>query len=432
MEEILIPNPFANEILSEIFRTSPQYPDKPISRENSWLEFKQSFNWLTRDEYSRTLAAFAITKGGYIVFGISNRPRLLIGLQNDNFEKFDPARISEYLNDNFSPEIHWEMQLYPIQGKIFGLIYAGQASDKPVIAKKNASNIIKEGEIYYRYRGRTEKIKFPELRHIVDEQRRKEREYWLQNLKQIAKIGISNTAIFDINTGKVTGSGGSFFIDKKILPKLRFIKEGEFQERRGSPTLKLIGDLRTVDSGLIQPTKTVFKPKAINTAEIIDAFLGEEKVSNPIEFIKQICFESSSFLPTYYFLKLGGITKKECLEILKNVQSRSQSRHKLIERIEEDKDFSYQIPLTNSEASNKIRKFREQLLSQSVPQEFEVDELKYLLKAIRTLEFSQIDHSYLFPLLKRCFDTFYANVDGNLAGELRRTICYVDFLINKN
>lgn len=166
--DLSIKEPFSQENLNEIFRPFPNYPDRLISRESSWVEFKQSFNWGNREEYGKTLAAFTNNRGGYIVFGIGNNPRLLIGLKSDNFENFDPAKLTEYLNESFSPEISWNIHLHEIRGKLFGLIYAEESLDKPVIARKNVGTIIKEGEIYYWYRGRTEKIKFSELRQVID------------------------------------------------------------------------------------------------------------------------------------------------------------------------------------------------------------------------------------------------------------------------
>lgn len=93
--------PFSQEFMNEIFKISPRDTEKLITRECSWLEFKLNFNWGSKEDYARTLAAFANTSGGYIVFGISNSPRRIVGLTNNNFDKVDPAKISEFLNEFF-------------------------------------------------------------------------------------------------------------------------------------------------------------------------------------------------------------------------------------------------------------------------------------------------------------------------------------------
>ena len=83
-------------ILEVIFKFSPENPNRIISRESTTVEFKASFHRSTNkwDEYGKTIAAFANTKGGCLVFGVKNRPHDLIGLGNDYFDEFDPAQLT--------------------------------------------------------------------------------------------------------------------------------------------------------------------------------------------------------------------------------------------------------------------------------------------------------------------------------------------------
>ncbi|PIS13288.1 MAG: hypothetical protein COT67_02520, partial [Candidatus Tagabacteria bacterium CG09_land_8_20_14_0_10_41_14] len=43
----------------------------------------------------------------------------------------------------------------------------------------------------------------------------------------------------------ISGQGGTLVIDKKLISKLKFIKEGDFQ-KKGKPVLRLIGDVKPV------------------------------------------------------------------------------------------------------------------------------------------------------------------------------------------
>lgn len=55
------------------------------------------------------MAAFANARGGYIIFGIIDNPRLALGLNGaarDSFDNLDQARLTAGLNDIFSPELH--------------------------------------------------------------------------------------------------------------------------------------------------------------------------------------------------------------------------------------------------------------------------------------------------------------------------------------
>lgn len=69
-------------------------------RESQTLEFKESFNFAGLSEYFRDFAAFANNKGGWLIFGVKDRPkRELIGLNDkssEQFDKIDPEKISGF------------------------------------------------------------------------------------------------------------------------------------------------------------------------------------------------------------------------------------------------------------------------------------------------------------------------------------------------
>jgi len=223
--------------------SSPQ-GRKVSSREGSSLEFKESFNWSSKDVYAKTVAAFANKNGGRLVFGVRNKPRELVGLQSSNFEDIDEAKIAEYLNGLFAPEIEFVKETETIRGRKIGALIIEAGSRKPVVAIKN-DGVVKEGEIYYRYNARTDKIKYPAIRFILDKIREDERRQWMDMFQRISRVGPENAALLNLEIGEIQGSGGSVIIDEGLLPKLKFIKEGSFKET-GAPTLKLIGDLRAV------------------------------------------------------------------------------------------------------------------------------------------------------------------------------------------
>jgi len=225
-----------------VFHTS--IPNRIVARESGWLEFKESFNWLSKDKYAKSMAAFANNRGGFIIFGVKDQPRELVGLQSNNFETTDEAKITSYLNNIFSPEIIFEKFVVEIQSKNIGVLYTYQANHKPVVCSKN-DNELKESDIYYRYNAKSERIKYPELKLLLEQIKIEERKSWMEHFEKILKVGPTNAAILDIIGGEINGRGGTLVIDKKLVPKLKFIKEGNFQEK-GKPVLKLIGDVKPV------------------------------------------------------------------------------------------------------------------------------------------------------------------------------------------
>jgi len=233
-----------SDAYNKIFLFHEIIADRIISRESGWLEFKESFNWNSKDKYAKSMVAFANNKGGYIVFGIKDKPRDLVGLQSNNFEDVDESKITAYLNSVFAPEIIFEKFVITVNSKNIGFLYTQQVKTKPIVCLKNDGEL-KEADIYYRYNARSERIKYPELKTMFDLAREEERKGWMEHFEKISKIGPANAAIMDTIGGEITGKGGTLVIDKKLIPKLKFINQGSFQEK-GKPVLRLIGDVKPV------------------------------------------------------------------------------------------------------------------------------------------------------------------------------------------
>ena len=121
---------------------------------------------------------------------------------------------------------------------------------KPVIAKKDEGKdqIIRNGEIYYRYGGRTQKIQSAELENIISKRIEQNNKHWLDLMAKIGRAGPQNAAILDTERAVIEkGEAKILVVDKILADKLKFIKEGEFDTKTGAATLKLIGDMVPVD-----------------------------------------------------------------------------------------------------------------------------------------------------------------------------------------
>jgi len=425
-------NPFSQEILNDIFKVSSKYPDRLNSRESSWLEFKEKFGFGSLSKYAKTMAAFANTHGGYIVFGIKNKPHKMTGLNEEEFNDIDPEKLTRGLNEIFSPEIEWDANVHEYKGKTFGLIYTFESQNKPVVARKNSGEV-KEAEVYYRYRGRSEKIKYSELIATLDDRRRQEQQRWMKLLENIAKVGVENASIFDINSGEITGRGATFVIDESILPEIKATKEGQFVEKDGMPTLKLMGKIHRMGEVSVLPTKKIYstRTKGIRTDDIICDFLNSQIVDNPIEYIKQICWEASANLPVYHYISQANKSLNEIMFIIEKVRSRSPVQGRLLDRLNDSRDFSITIPATGSRAAKQKAYYRQQLLNKSVDINLPYIELRYLVQSFRTLTKKELNKKYALELLKQLFETYYTQRTHDLSGELRYSICHIDILLNR-
>lgn len=108
-------NPFSGSTKANLIRVREKGSDLYVlTRESSTKEFKENFTWGSIGLYIRTMAAFANARGGYIFFGVTDNPRKAVGLSakaKSDFDNLDHAKLTEGLNDLFSPEIHWELGL---------------------------------------------------------------------------------------------------------------------------------------------------------------------------------------------------------------------------------------------------------------------------------------------------------------------------------
>ncbi|HYD92557.1 MAG TPA: ATP-binding protein, partial [Flavobacterium sp.] len=218
-------------------------------REGQELEFKEQFNLAGLADYFRDFAAFANNKGGYLIFGVTDTPRKLNGLSEpslEQFDKIDSEKITGFLLDIFSGNINWEQVNFEHKGKMFGVFRIYPAVIKPIIAKKDEGKdqIIRNGEIYFRYGGRTQKIQFPELENIINNRIEHNNSQWLDLMSKIGKAGPNNAAILDTEKSIIEKDDAKILVvDEELAQKLKFIKEGEFVEKKGAAALKLIGDV---------------------------------------------------------------------------------------------------------------------------------------------------------------------------------------------
>lgn len=300
------------------------------NRENSQLEFKETFNIGSRAKYARTMASFANNRGGYIVFGVEPSPHRLKGVSSDRFDALEPAQLSEFLNTHFSPELSWEVDSVEVFGVGLGYIFTHEAREKPMIAITNSGDAVKSGDVYFRYNAQSSVIRYPELRGIIEDRVAREREAWLQHMRTIERVGATNVSILDTVHGKLFGAGAPFLIDEKLLRQLKFIGRGRFSESEGAPTLRVLGKVQPV-SGL---EKEIPVPVGIHAEDLITAFLAQRDLdqAQAKAYLREATYQPTPFLPLHYFARLSQLTIAEAQKVVEQSQSASASQKKRIVR----------------------------------------------------------------------------------------------------
>lgn len=431
-------DPLSADKLTSIFRTSPKDLKRIINREGSTIEFKESYSHGGMAQYFKTIAAFANNAGGYIIFGVGDKPRRLIGLKEKNLTQFEEIKVEEFtrnLLDYFSPEIRWDHCTFEFKDMSFGVIYTYPLEKKPCICKKaydsqNAKYTLKEGDIYYRYGGRSEKIRYEELTSIIDAARKAEEQRWIDFAKRAAKVGIENACLLDLNTGVVSGSGGSVVIDENLLSKIAFIKEGEFVETKGKPTLRLIGDVQEIGSGKIVVTETTRRVvRAIEASDIVKTFLKADTVEEPMEYLRAVCSASSANYPVYFLLAQSGESVEEAIKVIEDTTSRGVTKRNLLERLQGKRVQQASVSTSGTEVSKKKNMFRDGWNNESI--DVNEDDLGYCLSALMSLDKDDVQEhdKYIRMKLLELFEKHYEGAKPTVASDMRKAICRIDELM---
>lgn len=417
------------------------------TRESKKVEYKLSFDWNNREKYSKTMAAFANCIGGFIIFGIKDKPHELVGI-DDQIDRIDEAKISQYLNDIFEPEIIWSKQTLEIESKKIGIIYVEQSMNKPIISKKNQGDI-REGEIYYRYNARSERIKYAELTRIIEFEREKEREKWISTLKKVSDIGPNNLGLIDLKSGILSLENRPLLIDSEIASQLKFIKEGQFNEKKGARTLKLIGQIQEVSGGSTQSIELVETVKELDIFTIYKFVFKRLEPNNvlPDAILRIFVLDGSIYAPINYLMKTFSLDVNSFSEMLSKIKTTKKSIiKKLIERVNLKRDFSKVSKIEESQlvgfvsrkseeinslfSMSKTVKIRTIVWSLILEKEFELVmliEKKYHKEVLESLthlpkEFVDENISNIFDIIERIYETNFNSV-GN---SVKQAVAYID------
>lgn len=423
------------ETLERILRVNPNEPSQIITRESATIEFKESYNPENMTKYFKIIASFANNNGGYIFFGVGDKPRRLLGLNDKSLQQFKDLNVetlTEKLLEYFSPEIKYERTIYKFNGKSLGVIYIYPLKSKPCICTKNSTAkdnkpLLRTSDIYYRYNGRSERIRYTELAYIIDEARRKEERRWTEFLKKVANVGVSNVALLNLKTDKLAGSDVSFVLDKDLLKKIAFIQKGKFAETNGTPTLRLSGDIQKISSEKIV-VKEINKEviRAINPNDIIRSFLNNKVVDSPLEYVKRICSATSANYPLYFFIRQAKVDIPAALALVQKTTSRSITKKRLIDRLKGKYIEQVKIPVSKTPSAIKKAEYQKFWLSENMPNE--IKDINYCVGSIFYLSKKEIfnHQKYIRSIILKIFENSYEQASSNIASEIRKAICRID------
>ena len=217
-----------------------------------------------------------------------------------------------------------------------------------------------------------------------------------------------------------------------MLKQIKFIQEGNFSETKGSPALKLMGEIENINGEkiIVKEEKEKIKIRGISETDIIETFLLEKDVSEEAEeYIKEITNCKSAFVPIYYYLALNDCSVNEGIDIIENVNVRTNAKTKVIERLKEQRREKENMPLNSKEIIEKV-------LNEIITESFGLkdDNKEMFLRAIICADDNIIIEHTLFikGILLEIFNMDYSSENRSLVGKIRKAICRVDETVYDN
>jgi len=267
--------------------------------EGSDIEFKEQILPKKLTGIIRAIAGFANHRGGGIIAGVRDDDRMIVGLDATSVKALDISDLTNKVKTHLSPTPVFILEKMHVGQAVVILIHVEAHESKPVMVVRDGENL-EEGQILFRYPGQSAKIKHSDLYEMLRERDLRAQERMAAIMRDVVSIGAENAMVVDIKKGMLRDGGRHITIDKALSDKLKFIKEGEFNEREGAETLRLIGDIHRIDRDGNIVERVV--SQTLQPHSILLSFLRRETVDTPIEYFRYSIATQKKWLPVFYFV----------------------------------------------------------------------------------------------------------------------------------
>jgi hypothetical protein len=396
--------------------------------ETDRTECKAGFRLQPEDRFSkalRAIAGLANNKGGYLLFGVTDATFQADGLADDVFTKSDISLLNRILVGALDPVPHVTKGLIELGGKQVGVLYVEKHDHAPVVAIKNVSQDVKEGGIYFRYVGETRLIKPGELRQIIAA---REQRAVAEFSARMNRVAVGKEATINLDSGEVAGTSGKFLIDRTLLQNIQFVREGEFDEKKGAPTLRLIGDVEPVSEVERERTKVI--RENVTPDAVVRNFLRNEDVAEPVQYVQFQAHAQRKWFPVWFYIGQAGRTTAEATaDLRKQVATYPSSRNALVDRLS-GKDSAFR------QSTGKAEALRVKLVRGEIATPANIDDDVVFAAAVQALPtiVKPKDLETIRNILLGCLDRAQDSDprSSNRRGAIYRAACRLDELIYSN
>lgn len=127
--------------------------------ESDELDYKSAMSWrtMTRQEKGkivRHLTAFANTRGGFLVIGVSENasgvPSQYTGVTEEQAGSFDPTPVGDFINAHIEPPLDYIIERPVVDGKRYVIFVVKPFKNLPHVCSKGVEGELQEGMFYIR------------------------------------------------------------------------------------------------------------------------------------------------------------------------------------------------------------------------------------------------------------------------------------------
>ena len=174
---------------------------------------------------------------------------------------------------------------------------------------------------------------------------------------------------------------------------------------------------------------TILHAKGIRLQDIILDFLGQKKIQSPLEYILQICNETTANLPLHYYQKLAQKTNEELIIAIQSSSiSRSAAKSNLIKRLRENKTFHTKCRFLGSTAAQERKNICQKIENNEVVDFSNENNVLRTCECILSMEPNQIteNSTKLCKIMESVFVQAYERSKATVSAKIRQTICWLD------
>jgi hypothetical protein len=335
-------NPLSESLIRSMFFQDANGTWHLRDGESDTRECKSSFGLKHAYQWVKAIAALANNRGGYIFFGVAdgghsghgseNLSHAVIGLPSAEFDTADPVVITSKLKSYLDPTPRIDRTVIEFDGKRVGVIYVEQHPARPIIATKVDGDKIKEGDIYYRYPGQTSRIKYSDLRSILDSRYTHARMSVIPLIERLLSLGPQRALLADLEQGELYDGSKAIVIDSALIEQIQFIREGSFNEIEGAPALKIVGEVVPADGS------SMSSRGAITDDNLLRNFLKQGSIAHPREYIRYAAGAGhASWLPLRYFAQKGQLDRAKAIAAIREAEGTGTRKKALISKMRNDK-----------------------------------------------------------------------------------------------